>query len=218
MSIVYTGLVLVFRVRFAGPVTGTPTAQTYINAIASGSVNGSGASDIWVFTITVPTISEGDSASFEANGVVDGVTQYINLIPVIGVELAEAGGRDWTDEQRDNLIDLFGLDIVPFVPGPVVLPPPENPALSTGYGYVYNNQMVATSGIEVLFQMILGPDSEEQLIQTTPFTVESDEEGLLTVELLRGATYKIWGTDIKRGRVVEVPNEDSFELPEILLW
>lgn len=122
---------------------------------------------------------------------------------------------DWSEWLA--VIDIL-LNATPQTSSPVVLPPPENPALSTGYGYTYNNQMVATAGIEVLFQMIVGPDGEEQLIQTIPFTVESDEAGLITVDLLRGATYKVWGTDVKRGRVIEVPNEDSFALPEILLW
>jgi hypothetical protein len=92
MSFVYVGQSLVFRKRFSGSVTGTPTAQVYVNGVASGSpVNGTGSGDTWTFTLTVPSSSVGDSVVMEASGVVSAVTQYIELTQATVVEILPIG-------------------------------------------------------------------------------------------------------------------------------
>jgi hypothetical protein len=92
MSFVYVGQSLVFRKQFSGTVTGTPTAQVYVNGSANGSpVNGSGSGATWTFTMTVPTSSIGDSIMMEASGVVSAVTQYIELVQAAVVEILPIG-------------------------------------------------------------------------------------------------------------------------------
>lgn len=120
MSLVYTGQVITKLVRFAGAVTGTPTAQQYINGVTSGgSVNGTGSGADWVFSVEVSgSAVEGDSIQIEAVGVVEGVTQYKDILFGTVVSTADIEIDSATLDQIKAKTDLIGTGIA-FIDPPV---------------------------------------------------------------------------------------------------
>lgn len=94
----YTGQVVYPRMRFAGTVTGTPTAQLYVNGVASGSaVNGTGSTDFWVFAVTMPTLVVGNYIEIEVTGTVSGVVQRKIVLQASAVEIVAGGGGGGLD-------------------------------------------------------------------------------------------------------------------------
>lgn len=80
MSFLYVGQVVTKRVVFSGSATGTPTAQVYLDGVATGSaVNGTGSGSAWVFAVTVPTADIGDYISIVASATVSGVSQQVEI-------------------------------------------------------------------------------------------------------------------------------------------
>lgn len=80
MSFIYVGQVVTKRVVFSGSATGTPTAQVYVDGVATGSaVNGSGSGTTWVFAVTVPSADIGDYVTIVASGTVSGVSQQVEI-------------------------------------------------------------------------------------------------------------------------------------------
>jgi hypothetical protein len=88
----YSGQTITPRVRFTGSVTGTPTAQLFVNGSASGSpVNGTGSGAVWVFSVTIPSVSAGAYLEVEVSGVVSTITQTKTVIQASVVELIQDG-------------------------------------------------------------------------------------------------------------------------------
>ena len=88
MSFVYEGQTVTKRIEFSGTVTGTPTAQLYVDGVANGSpVNGTGSGAVWVFAVNIPAASVGAWVDAIASGVVSGVTQTVEIVAAPLVEV-----------------------------------------------------------------------------------------------------------------------------------
>lgn len=99
MSFLYVGQVVTKRFVFSGTVTGTPTAQVYVDGVATGSaVNGTGSNATWVFAVTIPTANVGDWVSVVASGTVSTVTQYGTLAEGAIVEIYQLDGGAITQD------------------------------------------------------------------------------------------------------------------------
>jgi hypothetical protein len=64
-----------------------------------------------------------------------------------------------------------------------------DPDLTTGYCTTYDGQGNVATNQTVTFALSTPTYASGKLYNTTPFTATSDDEGLLQVELIRGATY-----------------------------
>ncbi len=69
------------RYEFSASVTGTPTAQLYVDGSASGSaVDGTGSGTDWTFSITMPTLTAGQWVEAFADATISGVSVTPRLI------------------------------------------------------------------------------------------------------------------------------------------
>lgn len=220
MSFLYSTQIVTKRIVFSGTVTGTPTAQLYVNGVASGSpVNGSGSGTTWVFAVTIPSATVGDYIVIEASGVISGVTQYVEIVSGSIVEIEEpASGWPLTETQTENMIEILGLDMEPFVPPNIVIPPLENPEYSSGYLTALDKNVSPQLGTTFFLILEDGPGTEGYSYDRVRKQATSDEDGLVVfTNLVRGAKYRIWkGRDSSLGKTFIVPDEDSFELPEVV--
>lgn len=132
-------------------------------------------------------------------------------------DFTSEGGRDWTDEQRERLIELWRLDQIPYEPPPFIVPPLEDVNLVTGYGYTYGSNEQLLGNTDVRIQMIKHPDGTGLLLSGQIRTVTSNSQGQLVATFRVGATYRIWTTDMARAKTFTVPNAD-FALPNLIRW
>lgn len=219
MSFVYPNERIAKWIEFNGPSTGMPTVAQYENGIVIDSlVLSDGSGHKWLADFRIPTnVLVGNYYTSVATANIFGTLQHITVVEGSIVELSNLShvGRDWTDEQRDRLIDLFGLDEEPFVPGPVVLPPLTDPLKSVGYLITYNSQGVRVPNSLVKFALVRAPGRPASSYTTKPFSIQSNHEALLTVELPRNAVYKAWVDNSGKGVIFTVPDSDSFAIPQI---
>lgn len=69
------------RYEFSASVTGTPTAQLYVDGSASGSaVDGTGSGTDWTFSVTMPTLTAGQWVEAFADATISGVSVTPRLI------------------------------------------------------------------------------------------------------------------------------------------
>lgn len=228
----YPGQVIDKRITFASEVTVNPaTATIRVNSVAYGAsingthVPGSTTGDTWRFIATVPEIDDptvvvGKYIVIEAYGNQNGVIQQIIIAEGTLVEITEDAGQDWTEEERAQIRYRLGLNgdasaPIPPVPDPIVIPPSLNPAMSVGYLITRNSEGIAVPNSKVKFQISRGPGIAGNSYTISSFLVESDEDALLVVELPRGAAYKAWVSDANKYTYFVVPDEDTFQIPEI---
>lgn len=132
----------------------------------------------------------------------------INLQPAV---------RDWTNDQRDRIIQLFKLDEDPYVPPDLIIPEPMNPELSVGHLLSLDKNLLPQQDIIFYLILISGPGDPGFSYDMVRKQATSDVNGLVIFDnLIRGATYRIWrGSDSGNAKTFITPDEDTFQLPEV---
>jgi hypothetical protein len=118
----------------------------------------------------------------------------------------------YTEHQAGAI--LSKLDIAEPETPVIVIPAPEAPNQSVGYIVTRDNVGDAKAAVSIAFWLLSGaaPDSYE----TSAFAAISDADGLLTIDLAKGATYKAQRGDGQKARFTVPLDEDSFQLPQVL--
>lgn len=100
----------------------------------------------------------------------------------------------------------------------IVVPPPVTEERATGSIRVYDEEGEPEVGASVTVTIQQGPGTAGHGYDTTPWTEESDANGdVHFAGLVRGATYTIYrGTSSRRGKTFVVPDEDTFDIAELL--
>jgi len=126
---------------------------------------------------------------------------------------------DWTEEERAQIRYRLAIDgdtEEPEVtsPPPITITPPADASKTTAYLIAHNASGVA-EGVNFYFVMLEGPGEPGYSFDESQITATSDSEGLVTVELYKGATYRVRRDTGKWIKFI-AEMSDTSELPEIL--
>lgn len=115
-----------------------------------------------------------------------------------------------------STLTVNGDESLPIEMTPVVIPAASDPALCNCYLYTYDALGVLEADVSITFQLLTPPGGDGKAYDGDTFDEASDGDGLLQIEIMRGATYRARReTD---GSWVEftVPFEDAWPLPRML--
>jgi hypothetical protein len=199
INFVFNGREIIIRVRFVAPLDAAPTLSLFEDgsALVHDPIVGVGSGSVWVFTFTPTGLTIGKLFQAEATGLVEGMPIYKEVICATVAE--------WEELPE---------------PPVVIVPPGQNAATSVGYLTTLNNQSVLTPGITVWFQLIKGPRTPGYLLGTAPFSRTSDANAqiIITDVFKRNGRYKAWVNNVNQATEFDVPDENSFPIPETLDW
>lgn len=201
MSFLYVGQLVTKRVVFSGTVTGTPTAQVYVDGVATGSaVNGTGSSATWVFAVTIPTANVGDWVSVVASGTVSTVTQYVTIAEGAIVEIYQLDGGAVT---QNTPVTISGS-----LSGPIVASDDYLDTDERAFIWYVDPYDVATTNWSCSFG---GQDESgnDWLVEgtITETTVEGEDKWKLTFEMDTTDTAPLLGK-LKYTVLLESPTND----------
>lgn len=155
---------------FSGSVTGTPTAQLYVNGVSTGSpVNGSGSGSDWLFTITLPGLDEDDWVEIICSGVVSTITQRSKILQGIVKEVIGLSAEAMWDYADRSLTDVDNINYKINIPVATI---PVQRA----------NTLSAYKGITWSFNMSgVGPESSGYYFTIKENEMMNDDEATLQI-------------------------------------
>jgi hypothetical protein len=133
-----------------------------------------------------------------------------------------ARSSDWTEVQRNRIIELLRLDQEPFVPGPVVVPPPTSALMCNCVSVVIDEATGdPLNGVKVYYLLKSGPGTAGRIyrprVQSQVSATISESDGVVIMPMLQGGEYIIWANKSTIGEVrFTVPNDESANIPEIV--
>lgn len=202
--------------------SGHTTAGTfgkYLDAQVSGVSSGSGAN---VVTITVD-----DGTSNLENAKVrftEGVNSYDATTNSSGVATFSLDSATYTVSITKQgytftptTLAISGTTSQTYSMSAVSVSAPSDPALCTAYLTTLDTtSQTATAGVVLNFQIVKGPGTSGYSPTDDLVSGTSDANGLLQVELLKGATYEVRRLPSNRKATVVIPDASTYLLPEIL--
>lgn len=213
-----TAVLTVTNVQSAIAADIASIAADVAEVLAAVNATGTGARSVTI------TINDGSTALQNARvRVSQGAESYVQSTNASGVVTFNLDDATWTVRVTKPSYTLAaqtlvvnGTETVAYSMTAVDISPPEDPELSTGFGYCYDHDGTPEQDVSIEFELRSGTGDDGYIRDIKKFTATSDANGLVEATFIRGCSYR--GRRGVRGEWAEftVGDVSVFSLPEIL--